>query len=492
MFEYLMPRLFLRGLPGTLLAESQLGAVERQIEYGRQCSSPWGMSESAFSVVDGDLNYQYQAFGVPGLGLKRGLNKDLVVAPYATFLAVGIRPHRALANLQRLAAEGAEGHHGFYEAVDYTRDRLQPRQSCAIVKCYMAHHQGMSLLALANCLLDERVSRRLYAEPMVRATELLLQERVPAVISPVAAAATREESGPPPATVDSPVMMCRHLRTPDTAFPRTHMLSNDKYAVMVTNAGGSYSTCTGLDVTRWREDRTRDNWGQFCYVRDERTGLSWSAPHQPMCRRADDYEVVYSTDKAEFRRVDGVIETRLEIAVTPEHRAEVRKLVITNHDSREHLIELTSYAEIVLAPHGADRAHPAFGKLFLETEFVAADETLLCRRRPRESDQKPIWAVHVLAHDGSARGSLQFETDRARFLGRGRTAANPAALDRGAVLSGTSGPVLDPIFSLRKKVSVAPASSASLAFTTADGRHTRGSPRPRRSVPRVSRRDARI
>ena len=191
---------------------------------------------------------------------------------------------RALANLQWLADEGPAGQYGFYEAIDYTRDRLQPRQRCAIVKCYMAHHQGMSLLALANFLLDERVSRRLYAEPMVRATELLLQERVPAVISPVAAAATREEADPArhgrQSRHDVPSVRPRPIQT----FHARTSLSNGKYAVMVTNAGGSYSTCAGLDVTRWREDRTRDNWGQFCYLRDERTGLSWSAPHQPMCR----------------------------------------------------------------------------------------------------------------------------------------------------------------------------------------------------------------
>jgi cyclic beta-1,2-glucan synthetase len=465
MFEYLMPRLFLRALPGTLLAETQQGAVERQIEYGQKCSTPWGTSESAFSTVDGDLNYQYQAFGVPGLGLKRGLNKDLVVAPYATFLAVGINPRPALANLDRLKKEGAEGWHGYYEAIDYTRDRLQPRQRCAIVKCYMAHHQGMSFLALANCLLDESVSKRLHAEPMVRATELLLQERVPVVITPQPT--PRPESGPPPATVDSPVLMCRRLSTPNTAFPRTHMLSNGQYSVMVTNAGAGCSTCAGLDVTRWREDRARDNWGQFCYLRDERSGLLWSAGHQPICRPPDDYEVVYATDKAEFRRVDGMIETRLDIAITPEHRAEVRKLVVTNHDAREHIVELTSYVEIVLTAHATDLAHPAFGKLFLETEFIAADEALLCRRRPRASDQKPIWAVHVLAHDGFALPSLQYETDRARFLGRGRTTANPIAVEVGAVLSATSGPVLDPIFSLRKKVRIAPHGSASIAFTTA-------------------------
>jgi cyclic beta-1,2-glucan synthetase len=465
MFEYLMPRLLLKGYAGTLLEESCRAVVDRQIEYCRQRHVPWGISESAFNAFDAALNYQYQSFGVPGLGLKRALSQDLVIAPYATALALTVRPHLALANLRRLQSEGLEGAYGFYEAIDYTRDRLVEKRRPAIVRCFMAHHQGMSLLALNNCLSGDPMVRRFHAEPMVQATELLLQERVPRVAPLIEPHS--DESAPRPVVREKLHPMSRRVTTPHTPHPRTHLLSNGGYCVMVTNAGGGFSTWHDIEVTRWREDRTRDCWGQFLYLRDLRSGLVWSAGYQPVGRAADDYEVIYSTDKAEFRRIDGGIETHLEITVSPENAAEVRRVMLTNHNARAHDLELTSYMEVVLGPRGADLAHPAFGKLFLETEFLPNEEALLCRRRPRAADQKPIWAIHVLAVEGAVSGAPQFETDRARFLGRGRTPANPAALERGAILSGSTGPVLDPILSLRRRLRVPPGSSVSLAFTTA-------------------------
>jgi cyclic beta-1,2-glucan synthetase len=470
MFEYLMPAVLLRAYPGTLLEESCRSAVARQIEYGRQQHVPWGISESAFSALDGAQNYQYLSFGVPGLGLKRGLTESLVIAPYATALALAVRPRAALQNFRALRNEKAEGTYGFYEAIDYTWDRRVEKRRPTIVRTYMAHHQGMSLVALANSLLGESqgltpMVRRLHTEPMVRATELLLQERLPRV-APVLRPPV-EEQPLAPQVHERLHPMSRRLTSPSTAHPRTHLLSNGSYHVMVTSAGSGYSAWRALDVTRWREDRTSDNWGQFCYVRDLRSGLVWSTGHQPICRNADDYEVIFSTDKAEFRRIDGGIETLLEITVSPENSAEVRRLTVTNHNPRAHELELTSYAEVVLNPHGQDLAHPAFGKLFLETEFLTHENAILCRRRPRSPEQKPVWGVHVLAVDGSHPGELQYETDRARFLGRGRTPASPAALEPGAVLSGTTGPVLDPIFCLRRRLRVGAGASLCVAFTTA-------------------------
>ncbi len=464
MFEYAMPRLMLRSIPATLLDASRRTAVRRHIRYGRQCGVPWGISESAFAAMDAEHNYQYQSFGVPGLGLKRGLANDLVIAPYATMLAAMDCPRQAVTNLRRLALEHIEGHFGFYEAVDYTKDRLAPHARSAVVRCYMAHHQGMALVALGNCLLGDPVPRRFHREPMVRATELLLQERVPASFVPVQLQGGAELVRAP--AQDAPPMLSRRLVSPHTPHPRTHLISSGEYTVMVTNSGASRSTWRGLDITRWREDRTCDSWGQFYYLRDLRTGRLWSAGYQPAGVEADKYEVIYSVDKAEFHRIDGHIETRTEITISPETHAEIRQITLTNHDSRPHTIELTSYAELVLAPHAADLSHPAFGKLFLETEFIAEEEALVCRRRPRAPDQKPVFCVHVLAVEGPTIGALQYETDRKRFLGRGRTPAAPAAVEPGTILSGTIGSVLDPIVSLRRQVWLAPESSVRAAFTT--------------------------
>jgi cyclic beta-1,2-glucan synthetase len=465
MFEYLMPRLLLRTPPGTLLDASERGAVDRQIQYGRQRHVPWGISESAFNALDTALDYQYQSFGVPGLGLKRGLAQDLVIAPYATMMAVMMQPRAALENLRRIRHEGGEGPYGCYEAIDYTPSRLPRNSPCAVVRNYMAHHQGMALVALVNCLNNHPMQRRFHAEPMVRASDVLLEERVPRsapIVEPHG-----DESALPMQRRDIVYPMSRRLTTPDTPHPRTHLLSHGRYHVMLTNAGGGYSGCDGLAVTRWREDRTRDCWGQFLYLRDLRSGEVWSATYQPLARTADEYEVTYSADKADFRQIMDGIETHLEITVTPENCAEVRRLTITNHNERAHEIEVTSYAELVLAPASADMAHPAFGKLFIETEFEPTANAILARRRPRSAEQKPIWGVHVVAVDNHAVGGVQHETDRARFLGRGRTPAHPAALDKGSVLSGTTGAVLDPVFSLRRWVKVDPGMSACIAFTTA-------------------------
>ncbi|WP_435007862.1 GH36-type glycosyl hydrolase domain-containing protein [Tundrisphaera lichenicola] len=468
MFEYLMPRLMLRPLDGTLLDEAHRTAVARQIEYGRQQGVPWGISESAYATFSVDGDYQYRSFGTPGLGLKRDIGEDLVIAPYATALAVAIRPREAMENFRRLAAEGAEGRYGFHEAVDYTKGRVPKGKRSVVIRSYMAHHHGMSLVALANALQDDVMPRRFHAEPMVRAADLLLQERVPRdapIIEPSAA----EGPSPSEPRVETSLvpLMSRRLSTPSTPSPRTHLLSNTQYNVMITGAGSGYSTCRGIDVTRWREDSTRDASGLFFYIRDVMTDAVWSAGYQPTCRPADHYEAIFSADKISFRRLDGGIETVTEITVSPESRAEIRRLTLTNHDTRTRELELTSYAEVVLLPHGADLSHPAFGKLFLETEWIASSGGLICRRRPRSEDQEPIWAVHVAASDAPSPTPIQFETDRARFLGRGRSPADPCAMDPGATLSGTTGAVLDPIFSLRRRVRIEPGLSATVAFTTA-------------------------
>ncbi|QEH38872.1 N,N'-diacetylchitobiose phosphorylase [Aquisphaera giovannonii] len=478
MFEYLMPRLLLRSLPGTLMAEAVETAVARQVEYGRQLGIPWGVSESAFAAqyIDGD--YRYQSFGVPGLGLKRGLEEDRVVAPYATLMATMIAPREALANLRRLTREGAEGPYGYYEAIDFTPARLSAGQPSAVVKSYMAHHQGMSLVALTNVLRGEVMPRRFHADPTVRAADLLLQERIPPetpIVEPPRAAghaadAEGEGDGAPAGAGGS--LLSRRLTSPFTSGPRTHLLSAGRFHVMITNGGSGYSRCDGRDVVRWRADATCERWGQFFYVRDVGSGAFWSAAHQPTCRPADDYEVVFSADKASFRRRDGEVETLLEVTVSSEQLAEVRRLTVTNHGPAPREVELTSYMEPVLAHPGSDLAHPAFVKLFLETQFVPTSESLICRRRPRAAGEPAHWGVHVMAVDRSAPGCeavgpVQYETDRARFIGRGRTLAAPAAMGPGAALSGTTGPVLDPAFSLRRRFRIAPGGSAVAGFTLA-------------------------
>ena len=469
MFEYLMPLLLMKTYPDTLLDLSGRTAVRRQIDYARELGVPWGVSESAFSLTDRYGHYQYRAFGVPGLGLRRGLADDVVVAPYATALALMVSPRDAVANLKRLAREGLDGRYGYYEAIDYTpRKTYEPetesrpgRSKGVVVKAWLAHHQGMSLVAFANALRGDAMVAGFHRDPRVQATELLLQERLPraaAITEPRPAEATRVSA--PAAS-----MMARRFRSPHTHYPHAHFLSNGAYTVAITNAGGGASTCRGRAVTRAREDGTRDVASQAIYIRDVRTGLVWSAGYQPTCREPEEYLVTFLLERAVLRRRDDEIETLLEIAVSPEDDVEVRRLALTNRSDRPREIEVTSYAELVLGSPADDLAHPAFGKLFVETEYLPGSAALVARRRPRAAEDPHLWAVHVLSMEGRMQGPVEWESDRARFVGRGRTLEDPLALD-GRALSGTTGAVLDPIASLRQRVRLAPGGFVRMAFAT--------------------------
>lgn len=464
MFEYLMPQLIMPSYPDTLLAQTCKAAVSRQIEYGRQRAVPWGISESCYNATDVDQVYQYRAFGVPGLGFKRGLGEDLVIAPYASALALTVMPQQACRNLQALAGQGFLGTHGFYEAIDYTPTRVPRGKAYAIVQSFMAHHQGMSLLAFAHVLLDQPMQRRFMSDPLVRATELLLQERVPKqgdTLHPHAAEVSAA-ARPPGAEVEA---IMRVFTDPDTLLPEVHLLSNGRYHVMATHAGGSASRWRDLAVTRWREDTTSDGWGTFIYLRDRDDGQFWSTAYQPTRRQADYYEAIFVQARAEYRRCDHAIEAHTEISVSPEDDVEIRRVTLTNQSERTRRIEVTSFAEVVLAPLNADLAHRSFSNLFVQTEILPGQQAILCTRRPRTPGEQVPWLFHLLAAPGMVADKPSFETDRARFLGRGRTAANPVMLDnkqRSASLSNTQGAVLDPCVAIRSTMTLQPDESASV------------------------------
>jgi cyclic beta-1,2-glucan synthetase len=485
MFEYLMPQLVMPTYDHTLIDQTARAAVTRQIEYGQQLGLPWGISESGYNTVDLQLNYQYRAFGVPGLGLKRGLGEDRVVAPYASAMALMVAPEAACLNLQRLSAAGAEGGFGFHEAIDYTPLRQRRGEKQTLVRSYMVHHQGMSLLALAYLLLDRPMQKRFAADPLLQSTLLLLQERIPRASTLYAHSPelSGELSG---ATI--PEMPIRVLTNPDSAVPEVQLLSNGRYHVMLTHAGGGYSRWNDLAVTRWREDTTRDPWGNFIYLKDVASGATWSTAHQPALRRADHYEAIFSEGRAEFRRRDTGknggknvgqnknedfdFDTHTDIVVSPEDDIELRRVRITNRGDTPRSIEITSYAEVVLAPAAADALHPAFSNLFVQTEIVESRRAMLCTRRPRSREEHSPWLFHLMSvHDAEVE-SLTYETDRARFLGRGRIPASPLALDQDGGLSGSQGSVLDPIVAIRCRFTLAPEQSASvdLVFGIGDSR----------------------
>jgi len=463
MFEYLMPLLVMPSYEGTLLDQTCRGAVRQQIAYGNHRSLPWGVSESGYNTVDVHLNYQYHAFGIPGLGLKRGLAEDSVVAPYACVMALMLAPEAACGNLMRLADAGLEGPFGFYEAIDYTPSRLPRGQSSVIVRSFMAHHQGMILLALSHRLLGRPMQRRFESVPSFQATLLLLQERIPK--TRVMREGLADDAAGNALGRAAQVSVQAPMRA-DTPTPEVQLLSNGRYHVMVTNAGGGYSRWRDLALTRWREDATRDDWGSFVYVRDVDSGEFWSAGFQPTRKRADRYEAMFSEGRAEFRRLDHEFETYSDQVVSPEDDIELRRIRITNRSRRRRVVELTSYAEVVLAAPAADLMQPAFGKLFVQTRVLPERQAIVCTRRPRSVGEASPWMFHLFAIHGSDPCEISYETDRMRFIGRGASLARPRALTEVDVLSGTDGSVLDPIVAIRCRVSLGAEQSATIDVVT--------------------------
>ncbi|MFI5124380.1 MAG: GH36-type glycosyl hydrolase domain-containing protein [Chitinophagales bacterium] len=444
MFEYLMPLLVMPNYDHTLLDQTYRTSVQKQIEYGRKRDVPWGVSESGYNMVDASLNYQYRAFGVPGLGLKRGLGEDLVVAPYAAVMALMVAPEEAAENLLDMEAEGFGGKYGMFEAIDYTASRLTRGQPYAIVRSFMAHHQGMSFLSFAYLLLDKPMQKRFEAEAQFRAVMLLLQERTPNVTEFYSPSVHVSDSS----TTSQDVQM-RIIKSPGTAIPEVQLLSNGRFHSMISNSGSGYSRWKDISVTRWREDISCDHFGTYCFIRDLDNESVWSAAYQPSLSPAETYEVVFSQGRAEFRRQEQNLETHTEIVVSSEDDVEMRKIRINNRSRKKRYLEVTSYAEVVLAPHAADASHPAFSNLFVQTEILPQRDAILCTRRPRSVNDPQPWMFHLMKVHNAEIKDISYETDRSVFTGRTRSIHEPDALKNTQRLTGTQGAVLDPIVSIR-------------------------------------------
>jgi cyclic beta-1,2-glucan synthetase len=483
MFEYLMPPLLMRGYAGTFLNQSYGHIVAHQIAYGQAHDTPWGISESGYYAFDASQNYQYRAFGAPGLGFKRGLADDLVITPYASLLALPFEPQAVSRNMAHLTELGMMGRYGFYEALDYSPARLELGQSAAIVRSYMAHHQGMILLSLVNFLNDDPMVARFHADPRIQSVELLLQEQSPLRLPDERPSLPEESAGQlrqtavtyPPWSVPT-----------ETPLPLVHYLSNGRFHTLLSNAGGGYISYKEAALTRWRPDTTLDNWGQWLYLQDLDSGAVWSAGLQPTAVRPADQELLFHPHMVEFRRHDQQIALQMNVTIAPEDDVEIRHINLTNDSDRPRRLRLTSYAEVVLGPAAADQRHPAFANLFVESEYLPDLHALLFRRRPRSAHDEPLFLLHMLLYDDVGAGLVPalgqphqgqpqglplqgrgYEGDRAKFLGRGRTTRNPAALTAlAAGLSQSSGATLDPVMALSQSVSLAPHTSTRLAFIT--------------------------
>jgi cellobiose phosphorylase len=463
MFEYLMPLLVMPTYENTLLDRTYRAVVARQIEYGRSRGVPWGISESGYNITDAAMTYQYRAFGIPGLGFKRGLSDDLVIAPYAAMMALMVSPAPACKNLEQMESLGYAGKFGFYEAIDFTASRVSPGQKSAIVQSFMAHHQGMALLSLAYALLHCPMQKRFESDPSLQATVMLLQEKMPRNIPFYPH--TGEVLGVHKKTGD-PESLMRVFKTANTPRPEVHLLSNGRYHVMVSNSGSGYSRWNDVAVTRWREDPTADESGTFCYIRDLASGEFWSNGYQPTRKKPETYQTTFKQARAEFRRRDRDFDTRTEIVVSPEDDVELRRVLVTNRSWTKRTIEFTSYAEVVLAPQASDETNPVFGNLFVETELVKEKNAILATRRPRSDGEHPSWMFHLMTVQDTGVRNVSFETDRSKFIGRENSLLRPVALTDSSTLSNTAGPVLDPIVAIRCTITLDPQETAGVNIFT--------------------------
>ena len=463
MFEYLMPDLVMPSYENTLLDQTQKAVVQKQIDYGLKRDVPWGISESGYNMIDSGMNYQYKAFGVPGTGFKRGLGEELVISPYSSVMALMVMPEEACNNLQLMAKKGFTGTYGFFEAIDYTPSRLPRGQEHVIIQSFMIHHQGMSLLALAHLLLNQPMQKRFKSDVQFQATLLLLQERIPRITALSAPNIHVADAG---VTHKEDDAYMRVINTPQTNSPEIQLLSNGRYHVMVSNAGGGYSRWKNIAVTRWREDSTCDNWGNFCFIRDLENNEYWSSGYQPALQNGDHYEAVFSQGRAEFRRSDFAIEAHTEIVVSPEDDVELRRLHLTNRSRKKRIIEVTSYAEVVLAPVAADAAHPAFSNLFVQTSLLQESHAIICTRRARSQDERPPSMFHLMKVHRAVVQNIAYETDRTKFTGRGNSIHQPLCMQQSAPLSFTEGSVLDPIVSIQYRIEIAPLQTAVIDMIT--------------------------
>jgi cyclic beta-1,2-glucan synthetase len=462
MFEYLMPWLFMRTYRNSIWDSTYRAVVERQIEYADDQDVPFGISESGYYAFDYQMNYQYQAFGVPGLGFKRGLEQELVVAPYATIMALPYAKDQSLMDLARLEQLGARGEYGYYEAVDYTKARLPKDQTHIIISSFMAHHQGMSFLTLANVLLPQKMYDRFHSNKYIQAVELLLQERIPAkpriLHRPIKVQALKPE------TKTIHIGGNREYTSPITLTPEVCLLSNGAYMTLVNVSGGGFSRYEGTAITRWQEDPVMDRSGSCIYIRDVNQDQVWSPTFYPCRVMSPEQSIRFSLESAQFTRVDGDIRTSLEICVSPESNAEVRRVTLINTGQESRMIEVTTFQELALAIPIADDAHPAFSKLFVRTQYIEESECLVAGRRPREVAGKPIWAAHSLIVEGRTTGIVEYETDRALFIGRGHTLAQPQGIR--LHLRGTVGSVADPAFVMRRRINMKPGEQIQLFAIT--------------------------
>lgn len=464
MFEYLMPLLIMKSYPNTLLSETEDAVVKQQMTYAKIRGIPWGVSESAYNARDLQMNYQYGPFGVPGIGLKRGLGNDVVISPYSTALAALVSAKAALKNFQRLIAESFLTDYGFYEAIDYTKNRLQQGQKHAIIRNFMVHHQGMILTSLDNILNSNILQSSFHKDLMVRTSELLLQERTPKSVN-ISHPRSEEVHFIKTDIVDNHPNL-RHINLVNTIQPLTQVLSNGSFSTIITAAGTGYAKSADILLSRWREDSVNDIYGNYIFISDKSINDTWSTTYAPMYLGSKHYKTIFSEHKAEFWCHKHEVASHVEVIVSSEDNIELRQLTLINHSVEIRTLDITSYMEPILTTKDADIAHRTFSDLFIETEYIGSKSALVAKRRRRSDKEIENWAIHLVVSSDESPYETEFETSRNKFIGRSKSISSALALTNNTALSNTVGAVLDPALSLRKKIDIPSHGTVRIMFVS--------------------------
>jgi len=446
-FEYLMPNINIPKYPGSLLDESCKFLIMSQKEYNKKLKIPWGISESAFNLKDLNNNYQYKAFGIPWLGLKRGLADEIVVAPYASMMAIIDEPIEVLKNLKQLEKLGMYNKYGFYESIDYTPTRLRKNETKAIVKTYMAHHQGLILLSINNLMNNNIVQKRFVQNPEIEAVDILLQERMPENII-----ITKEEKEKVEKIkyIDYENATQREITKINTKLNNVNVIGNDKYTIIMDQKGNGYSKYNNILINRYKYTDDEEQ-GIFFFFKNIKTKRIWTSNYMNYLSKADKYVMCFTPDMNKITRQDGNIETITKISVAPTEPVEIRRIELVNHGIEDETIEITSFLEPLISEKEQDYAHRAFNKLFLEYEII--EDTILIRRKSRDKSKSDMFLAVNLYAENEIIGETEFEVDKEKFYGR-EAIGLPKTVESSIPLGRNIGLTTEPIVAIKNTVKI--------------------------------------
>ena len=440
-----MPNINIPKYKGSLLDESCKFMIMSQMEYAKKLQIPWGISEAAFNLKDLHSNYQYKAFGIPWLGLKRGLADEMVVSSYGSVLAITDYPKEVYQNLKKLEELGMYGKYGFYESIDFTPERIEKGKKASVVKTYMAHHQGLILLSINNLFNNNILQKRFIQNPEINAVNILLQERMPET-----AIITKEnkEKVEKLKYVDYEGYIKDTYKKIDERLIRGNIISSEDYVIAMNQKGEGVSAYKNKFINRFK---STDDYPQgiFFNIKNIKTKKIWSSNY----RENNKYQISFMPDKIEQEMTNENIKTKIETIIAPDEPVEIRKVTFENLGNDEEILEITSYFEPILSSKEQDYAHPAFNNLFLIFDYDTETNSIVVRRKKRSTNEQEIYAVANLYTNSEMIGDLEYEIDAEKFIGRGNFGI-PQMVKNSNPLSKKIGLVTESVLALKRTIKI--------------------------------------